>query len=280
MLRKMPDEDVRRLGRGAVLMYWIYRVPPGETVARRLPQLGRYRALGFDVIGAAASKGADGPWSNLPNFAGRMDNLDLWGEALEGGGLEGLVATAWSRYNSFSPQCDVPEAQHMALAYAAERAWSGRARPRRDFERHYGEWAFGLRHSGAAVAAGHHAMNRAGRGGSAWGLELSMVRARRGRDRLRLVAALGRLEDHLAARARLVEQLDRMMPLITGPLPVEAFAGLAEAVGRLEAEGRRLGIALPKLLSRSILEDEVEEFMESRLAPTGRLVRRARELLR
>jgi len=280
MLRRMADDDVKRLGIDAVLVYWRYGVPGGCTLAEKLPQLARFRALGFDVVGASATKGADGDRSNLPDFTRRMDNLDLWARAADTGELLGVIATAWSRYNSFRMQCDVPASQHFALAYSAERQWGGMRRPRADFERNYARFAFGLEHSGVALAAAHHAMNSGGRTGHAWALELSMAEARRNRERLRLVAGLGRMEDHVAWCRRLRDEVDAWMPQITGPLPLAAFAELLGNIGRLEADGKRLRVGLGKLLAKTLCDDEVEEFLESRFGPTERLSARVRELLR
>ncbi len=280
MLRRMPDEQVSRLDSDAVLMYWIYRVPGGDTLGRKLPQLERYRALGFDVIGASATKGADGPASNMPDFTRRFDNIDLWGNAAETGELAGVVATAWSRYNSFRVQCDIPETQYFPLCYSAERSWNGRARPRAEFERRYGEWAFGLGHAGSAIAAAHHSMNRGGRSASAWALELCVADARRGRDALKILATIGRLDDHIEARQRASEEFELWMPQITGPVPMSAFAELRSTLARLDGGAKHLRIGLSKLLARSLCDDEIEEFIESRLGPTDRLVARANELLR
>jgi hypothetical protein len=79
--------------------------------------------------GAGAYKGADGPNADLPKLSTRVTNMQGWVKATKRYGLKGVVATGWSRYNTYMTPCESMEASWDAMVMAGAILWDGPAAP-------------------------------------------------------------------------------------------------------------------------------------------------------
>ena len=94
---------LRRLAREADLVVWGYRGDPDKvTVAThyRRENIEKFIKHGFSLWGATAYKGADGSDADLPDLAVREMNACAWTRVAKRYDFQGLIATAWSRWNT------------------------------------------------------------------------------------------------------------------------------------------------------------------------------------
>ncbi|MBC2595968.1 family 20 glycosylhydrolase [Ruficoccus amylovorans] len=84
------------------LVVWGYTGDPRDnaTYHYRLPHVEKLHALGCRLWAATAYKGADGPAANLPLTRDRAQATQGWAELTPRFQLQGVFATAWSRYAS------------------------------------------------------------------------------------------------------------------------------------------------------------------------------------
>ncbi len=91
-----------------------------------LPWIRYFRKHGRAVIGASAAKGANGFHVFSPMFDHRIDNVATWGRAAREDGAEGVIATAWARYNGLTVPCEPFELGWHPYLGAAAYCWESR----------------------------------------------------------------------------------------------------------------------------------------------------------
>ena len=77
-------------------------------------------------VGASAAKGANGFHIFAPLYDHRMDNCAAWAQVAREDGAEGVIATAWSRYDGLRVPCEPFELGWQP--YLATAAWCWEAR--------------------------------------------------------------------------------------------------------------------------------------------------------
>ncbi len=120
MMREWPDGELKKLAGKTDLMVWTYGTKIPEKVGAAMVKFSK---AGIAMWGASAFKGADGIMADVPNVRVRAENLLTWIEAGRKNRLKGIVATGWSRYNTFLAPCESMEVSLDALVLAA---WSMR----------------------------------------------------------------------------------------------------------------------------------------------------------
>jgi hexosaminidase len=116
MMIEWEIEALRSLGRQADLMPWGYGPTPDETDRHYATRyIERFHEAGVPMWGGTAYKGADGVTADLPDLARRRHNAAGWMRVADRFGFKGMVATAWSRYNTHAPQCESIDASLDAL---------------------------------------------------------------------------------------------------------------------------------------------------------------------
>lgn len=115
-LESLPEAEQRLLR--------AVKYPAGEGHGRPLPWLRALTALGRQVIGAAAARGADGENECFPRWGRRLANLTLWARRARAEGALGMVSTAWAAYDTITPPCEPLATAHPLLAAAAELGWN------------------------------------------------------------------------------------------------------------------------------------------------------------
>jgi hypothetical protein len=90
------------------------------------PWIRYFREHGRAVVGASAAKGANGFHIFSPMYDHRMDNCAAWAQAAREDGAEGVLATAWSRYDGLRVPCEPFELGWQP--YLATAAWCWEAR--------------------------------------------------------------------------------------------------------------------------------------------------------
>lgn len=128
MMRSWPESALRELGRKADLMAWAYTAEPVGKTQGFLHEghLAKFRRAGVATWGASAYKGADGAFIDVPDLAERTANNGAWARHARTHRLTGVIATAWSRYDTFMSPCETIEASLDALFIAAAALWDGR----------------------------------------------------------------------------------------------------------------------------------------------------------
>lgn len=120
MMMDWPLASLRQIGRDADLVVWGYRGTPATgTHHHRVDVLKRMREAGVPMWGAAAYKGADGPFRDLPDQPARLLNHVGWLEVAAPFELKGLITTGWSRYASGRVQGEPIDACLPELAMAS-----------------------------------------------------------------------------------------------------------------------------------------------------------------
>ncbi len=117
MMMEWDHAALGEMGRRADLCAWGYRGRPDNTgdhhsAARLQPFLDAKVPL----WGAGAYKGADGSNIDLPNIPSRRENAEGWAAIAPRFHFRGLIATAWSRYNTNIQQCEPIDTSLDALA--------------------------------------------------------------------------------------------------------------------------------------------------------------------
>lgn len=120
MMRNWDIEELKKLVGKSDLMVWTYGSIIPEKVGKGIQQFSK---AGITMWGASAFKGADGVMADVPNLKVRSENLMAWINTSRETPIKGLVATGWSRYNTFLAPCESIETSLDALVLAA---WSMR----------------------------------------------------------------------------------------------------------------------------------------------------------
>lgn len=107
MMIGWDDASLKRLAGDADLCVWGYTETPDETTHHyATAHIQRFHDLGLTMWGGAAYKGADGHNVDLPDVARRQHNALGWADVATRFNFRGLIATAWSRYNTNVQQCE------------------------------------------------------------------------------------------------------------------------------------------------------------------------------
>jgi hexosaminidase len=120
MMIDWDDAALAALSRSADLCVWGYGQTPDETAHHYATRhIQRFADAGVTMWGGGAYKGADGSNVDLPNLAARRHNALGWADIARRFSLRGLIATAWSRYNTNLQQCEPIDTALDALALVA-----------------------------------------------------------------------------------------------------------------------------------------------------------------
>jgi len=115
--------EMKKLAGKTDLMAWAYNPVLRETVGKAVRKCSR---AGINVWGASAFKGADGVLGNIPDMEKRRDNILSWLDVYREENLKGIVATGWSRFNSFMSPCESLEVSLHSLVVSARAMWDGK----------------------------------------------------------------------------------------------------------------------------------------------------------
>jgi len=275
MFRRQSRSDLRRVRELGALVCWLYGYDDPRRVAEQAPMLARYRDAGIQVIGASAIKGAGrSSHTNATDYVRRCGNVDFWAEAARKYDLEGVIATAWSRYASLMPMCDPWEGAWLSCCYAAERAWAGPGSSREQFDRSFSRLELGLDEDPQAVVARMTAVcsdpapdviedlsTFARQTKDAWGRRV-----------LSYHAAAAELNAWLRQASWAAELVGARWPYLSAgpthhePHSARRFEGIIEASAGLSKR-------LTALLTRTYGPEQAQEFVESRFAGPLQLLR-------
>lgn len=126
MMRHWPAASLRQLADRADLMAWSYSADPVRPKSHFTEDhLRSFRRAGITVWAGSAYKGGDGADRDVPDLAARCRNNLAWIRLCRRHSLTGMVATAWSRYNTMHIQCETIESSLDALVLAAAIMWDG-----------------------------------------------------------------------------------------------------------------------------------------------------------
>lgn len=116
MMNKWEDEALDAISSKADMCVWGYGKDPIESGGHsHRKHLERFRQHNVRMWGAGAYKGASGANVDITNYAMHESNALSWAKASQEFGLVGLVATAWSRYNTCIEQCEPTDANFDSL---------------------------------------------------------------------------------------------------------------------------------------------------------------------
>jgi len=111
MMQQWDGQALERLAAKADLCVWGYRGHPDRTTGHhRREVIERFVARGVPLWGGAAYKGAAGDDVDLTDNAVHTENALGWAEVARRYGMEGVLATAWSRYSTHNVCCETIEA--------------------------------------------------------------------------------------------------------------------------------------------------------------------------
>ncbi|OQB73166.1 MAG: Glycosyl hydrolase family 20, catalytic domain [candidate division TA06 bacterium ADurb.Bin131] len=123
MIRKWKTPDIKKISKLTDLMCWSYGVDPLSSIGR--DTLNRFEKTGCTIWLASAYKGADGAFADVPNTQLRVVNMKTWMEYAKKNKVKGVVATGWSRYNTFLSPCEGIEAGLDCFVLAGKIIWDG-----------------------------------------------------------------------------------------------------------------------------------------------------------
>jgi hexosaminidase len=107
MMLHWEEPALKKIATKADLMVWGYGGKVLETKGHHsAASFEKLESAGIPLWGACAYKGGEGPDKDLPNWQDRETNALGYAEVADRFKLRGIVATAWSRYNTHLPQCE------------------------------------------------------------------------------------------------------------------------------------------------------------------------------
>ncbi|MCM8768204.1 MAG: family 20 glycosylhydrolase [Candidatus Omnitrophica bacterium] len=124
MVRDWPGAKLKTLAHQTDLMCWNYAADPFQRLKR--DTLERFVKAGCRLWAASAFKGADGPYADRPNLPVRLANMAAWVQQASEMKMVGVIATGWSRYNTFVSPCESLEVSLDSLVLSAKIAWEGK----------------------------------------------------------------------------------------------------------------------------------------------------------
>ncbi len=107
MMHEWEDAALKRIAGKADLMFWSYQGHPDDSKrgAFGTATMERFTKAGIKLWGAGAYKGADSAGdADVPNMDRRAANMMAWADLARRFNLQGVVATAWSRYSTHRVQ--------------------------------------------------------------------------------------------------------------------------------------------------------------------------------
>jgi hypothetical protein len=118
MMTDWDSDALKRLAEKADLVLWWYQKDPRVDGGDHIndPIITRFEEHGIQMWGGSAYKGADGPHVDLPDYTERELNAVAWYEIARDHKLQGVIATAWSRYSHCGTQCEPIDAALDSLA--------------------------------------------------------------------------------------------------------------------------------------------------------------------
>ncbi|MFH1570663.1 MAG: family 20 glycosylhydrolase [Gemmatimonadota bacterium] len=257
------------LGRDAILMYWAYGYGGrGNT----FPLLPRYLERGMRVWGASGLSGCGPSWiQDLPPLAERALNVSAWTAAAVHRGLEGVVATGWTRIASADPPAEAPEAAWFPLLGAAESTWSGRERSLAEFVRAAADSLFG--------ADPGRALGPALLDGAVDALCDGDGRTPRQPDRFALLRAAAAMAHHERLRREVDETLRMYHGKVGCRLPDYRLRLVTDRVERFAGSLAACRAGLESALAALYEPATVAEVLESRFGRDQQVVEEARRLV-
>lgn len=123
MMRKWNIYELKKIGKYTDLMCWSYARDPFIFITRQT--IEKFIKAGCTIWGASSFKGSDGPYVDIPDFQARITNMLEWVKYAKTMNLKGVVATGWSRYNTFSSPCESIETCLDTLVLSGKIAWDG-----------------------------------------------------------------------------------------------------------------------------------------------------------
>lgn len=186
------------LGQDAVLMYWAYGY---GGAGNAFPFLPRYLEKGLQVWGASGLSGCGPSWvQNVPPLPERAKNIAAWTATANEFNLPGVVATAWTRIASADPPAEPLDSCWFTMLYAAESMWAGHERDLEPFCQVAHQLLFGEEIAGGLL---HYLLD----GNTTGLLPNENNAATRNGERLRLLTAAARYDDHEGLRKELYTYL-------------------------------------------------------------------------
>ncbi len=111
MMKDWDPPALRRLAEKADLCVWGYRGHPDTTEHHyNTKYIQRFADHGVRLWGATAYKGAAGHNVDVPDLAAHEQNAAAWVEVARRFGMQGVFATAWSRYSTHNVHCETIDA--------------------------------------------------------------------------------------------------------------------------------------------------------------------------
>lgn len=133
MMRNWNITELKRIAKHTDLMCWSYSKDPFTFVKKETME--KFKKASCRIWAASAFKGAEGAYVDVPNIESRTINMHQWVKYAREMKMEGVIATGWSRYNTFVSPCEGIEASLHTLALAGKIAWDG------DIPEKASEWA-------------------------------------------------------------------------------------------------------------------------------------------
>lgn len=124
MMRKWTDSELRKIGKLTDFMCWSYGKDPFVFVSKQTME--KFLSAGCKIWAASAFKGGDGAYVDIPDMQTRITNMYEWVKYASRHKFEGVLATGWSRYNTFLSPCESLEASLDTLVLAGKIAWDGK----------------------------------------------------------------------------------------------------------------------------------------------------------
>lgn len=107
MMRDWDSDALERLAEKADLLVWGYNAHPDETTGHYNTTVAEhFKKHGITLWGGTAYKGGDGHNVDLPDLERRRTNGIGWAEVGKRLGMQGVIATAWSRYSTHTVQVE------------------------------------------------------------------------------------------------------------------------------------------------------------------------------
>lgn len=152
MLRSFDDEDFQMLDKDIVLMCWLYFEHNYELGCKLI---SKYKKSGFKVIGASAAKCSEGInplYLDMPYMDERLGNIQAWSKLSEEFELDGVVTTLWSNYTgTIAPPHPFFDTAWYPVVFSAEKYWNTKSEKDEFYDRFIREY-FGVEPQAGALS--------------------------------------------------------------------------------------------------------------------------------
>jgi hypothetical protein len=254
VIRHHPLEEAEPLLERMIPVVWQYG-PVNELFVNRL------RRHGIPAFGASAVQASDAVSPNLMPVSGRVENMNQWAVIAGRGGLNGLIATAWTRMQCRTPSHHFLPTSAYATLFHAETSWRAAPVDTVDFDARFPRAFFGI--DAPSLAEAPHLFNHDATAARV-AIEAVQSQVKRNGNILELWRVMNRLEEDKEYIRACFSQNEELHPSYLRAVPEGTRRNFQDGVKIARERMRKTEAELRQVLAAYMEPDQIEEIIETR----------------